>query len=56
MMARRIRRRKRLLVELKETTEYCKIKEKASENSLQKRLWTCHKTDCIMMIMLTVRH
>ena len=39
-----------------ETIGYCKLEEEALdhtvENSLWKRLWTCRKTDCGMMMMI----
>jgi hypothetical protein len=42
------RRRKQLMDDRKEKGGYCKLKEETAENSLWKRLWTCHKTDCGM--------
>ena len=49
MTGKRGRRRKHLLVDLKETRGYWKVKEDSDlhsvENSLRKMLWTCHETD-----------
>jgi hypothetical protein len=48
VMGIRGRRRKQLVDDLKEKGGYCKLKEETAEDSLWKRLWTCHKTDCGM--------
>jgi hypothetical protein len=46
---RRGRTHRKLLDDLKERRGYCHLKEEGlnstMENSLWKRLWTCHKTD-----------
>jgi len=49
---RRERRRKQLLGDLKENTEYLKLKDEVlertmwgSRNSLWRRLWSCRKTE-----------
>ena len=44
---RRGRRRRKLLVDLKERREYSHLKEEALDRTMWKRLWTCRKTDCL---------
>jgi len=40
--------------DVKEKGGYCKLKEEAAENSLWKKLWTCHKTHCGMSEWMNV--
>jgi len=51
---RRGRGRKQLMDDVKEKGGYCKLKEEAAENSLWKKLWTCHKTHCGMSEWMNV--
>jgi hypothetical protein len=56
MTGRRGRRRKQLLDDLKERRRYWKVKEEALDRTIWRTwLWTCRKTDCVMMmIMMTM--
>ena len=48
-MGRQGRRRKQLLDDVSKTRD---IRSHAVENSLWRKLWTCRKTDCGMMMMM----
>ena len=63
MTGRGGRRRRQLLDEIKDRRGYCKLREKALDNtaerSLLKRLWNCRQTDnrmMMMMMMMTTLH
>jgi hypothetical protein len=47
---RRGRRRRHLLIYLKETSRYCELKAEALDRILGKRLWTDLKTDPLMKV------